>query len=241
MNHYCWSMRFSFPLVKSSSFQCRLTNNYNRIIAAVLMSGNWQTETKHYLDSIMWETINCKSPFLSQAFQQIPRWRLCLKSLQPNSRDCFACGVANPIGLKIRFYNLDTGEVEAHYTVPEMFQGYPGIVHGGIVAAMLDEIAYRSLIVDDPERLMFTARLNIRYRCNVPVEEPLRLVGKRSKVKQRSATAFGYIYSSAGELLAEAEALLIRVPDQMYGTDQLAELGWKVYSETDYSTTGSQD
>lgn len=154
-----------------------------------------------------------------------------MRALQPNSRNCFACGIANPIGLKIRFYNLGPGEVEAHYTVPATFQGYPGIVHGGIVAAMLDEIAYRSLIVDDPECLMFTARLNIRYRCNVPVGEPLRLVGRSGKVKKRSATASGYIYSRDSELLAEAEALLIRVPDDMYQPDQLEVLGWKVYPE----------
>jgi len=154
-----------------------------------------------------------------------------LRSLQPNSRNCFACGIANPIGLKIRFYNLGPGEVEANYTVPEVFQGFPGIVHGGIVAALLDEISYRALIVDDPERLMFTARLTIRYRGNVPVEESLRLVGRSGKVKKRSATAYGYIYSKDGELLAEAEALLIRVPNDMYQPDQLEVLGWKVYPE----------
>jgi acyl-coenzyme A thioesterase PaaI-like protein len=160
-----------------------------------------------------------------------------VKKLQPNSRDCFACGLSNKIGLKIRFYNIRPGEVEASYTVDEVYQGYPGIVHGGIVAAMLDEISYRSLIVDDPQRLMFTARLNIRYRENVPVNQPLRLVGKAGKVKSRTASASGYIYGPDSKLLAEAEALLVRVPKEMYKPEGYEALGWKVYSENEIIST----
>ena len=154
-----------------------------------------------------------------------------MNSPQPNSRDCFVCGVANRIGLKIRFYNLAPGEVEAIYTVDERYQGYPGVVHGGIVAAMLDEISYRALIVDDPHFMMYTARLDIRYRGHVPVGKALRLYGVVGKRKSRTATANGYIYTMDGDLLAEAEALLVKVPDEMLNPEQLEELGWKVYSE----------
>jgi len=154
-----------------------------------------------------------------------------VKSLQPNSRDCFVCGISNPIGLKIRFYNIEPGRVEAEYVVPEEFQGYPGITHGGIVAAMLDEITYRSLIVDDPLRMMYTARLKIRYVKNVPVGVPLKLIGSAGKLKSRTATATGAIYDFDGEMLAEAEALLIKVPEDKFGKNDYVTLGWKVYSE----------
>ena len=152
-----------------------------------------------------------------------------METLQPNSRDCFVCGVANPIGLKLRFYNSTPGTVEAVYTVPEKFQGYPGITHGGIVASMLDEITYRSLIGDDPTRMMYTARLNIRYIKNVPIGEPLQLIGHAGKVKSRTATATGEIYNRDGVKLAEAEALLIRVPGEMFDAEKLNSIGWKVY------------
>ena len=158
-----------------------------------------------------------------------------MNSLQPNSKDCFVCGVVNEIGLKIRFYNLAPGEVEAIYTVDERFQGYPGVVHGGIVAAMLDEISYRSLIVDDPHSMMYTARLDIRYRSHVPVGEPLRLYGVVGKRKSRTATATGYIYNVEGELLAEAQALLVRVPEEMLDPQDLEELGWRVYPEEEFT------
>lgn len=63
---------------------------------------------------------------------------------QPNSRHCFVCGVENPHGLHLTFKQTAPDEVTVEYTVPEHFQGYPGVVHGGIVAAMLDEVAGRA-------------------------------------------------------------------------------------------------
>ena len=163
-----------------------------------------------------------------------------MRSLQPHSRDCFVCGSANSDGLRIRFVNIGPGEVESRYTVDERYQGYPGIVHGGIVAAMLDEISYRSLIVDQPKAMMYTARLDIRYRSHVPVNEPLRLHGVAGRRKSRTASAKGYIYSEDGELLAEAEALLVRVPDEVLADENLNELGWKVYSDEEFNMLGGE-
>jgi acyl-coenzyme A thioesterase PaaI-like protein len=133
--------------------------------------------------------------------------------------------------LKIRFYSTGVDEVTADYTVHEQYQGYPGVVHGGIVAAMLDEAAGRSLMGGDPPRFMYTARLEIRYRKNVPVGQPLRLVGKATKSKSRSAAATSALYTQDGTLLAEAEVLLIDVPGNVLDGVDLEALGWKVYEE----------
>jgi acyl-coenzyme A thioesterase PaaI-like protein len=155
-----------------------------------------------------------------------------MKSLQPNSRHCFVCGVENPLGLHLRFYESGPGEVVAEYTLPENYQGYPGVAHGGIVAAMLDEVAGRCLMGDtNAPRFMFTARLNVTYRKNVPVGQPLRLVGKAGESRGRSATATSTIYDQAGNILAEAEALLINVPEQVLQSVDLSQLGWQVYPE----------
>lgn len=150
---------------------------------------------------------------------------------QPNSRHCFVCGVANPYGLQLRFNESGPGEVTAEYTVPERYQGYPGVVHGGIVAAMLDEVCGRAHMGGDPPRFMFTARLEIRYRHNVPVGKPLRLVGRVARSKTRIATASGEIFDAEGDLLAEAEALLVDVPPDTVSTVDLNALGWKVYED----------
>jgi acyl-coenzyme A thioesterase PaaI-like protein len=150
---------------------------------------------------------------------------------QPNSRHCFVCGVANPYGLQLRFYESSPGEVTAEYTVPEHYQGYPGVVHGGIVAAMLDEVCGRVHMGGDPPRFMYTARLEIRYRHNVPVGQPLRLVGRVARSRARAATATGEIFDAEGNLLAEAEALLVDVPPETVNSVDLEALGWKVYSD----------
>lgn len=156
-----------------------------------------------------------------------------LANLQPNSRHCFICGLENRCGLHLRFYTTAPGEVTVEYTVPDQYQGYPGVVHGGIVAAMLDEVTGR-VFMGNPEapRFMYTARLDIRYRKNVPVGKPLQVVGRAKKCKRRTATATGTIYDAAGEILAEAEALLVDVPASLVDHANLEELGWKVYADT---------
>lgn len=151
--------------------------------------------------------------------------------LQPSSRHCFVCGVSNPFGLKLKFYQSELGEVVADYTVPEQYQGYPGVVHGGIVASMLDEISGRSQMGGDPPRFMYTARLEVRYRKNVPIGKPLRLVGRAGKTKGYTATATSAIYDSNGSLLAEAEALLVDLPAETINSVDLESLGWKVYPD----------
>lgn len=117
------------------------------------------------------------------------------------------------------------------YTVPEQYQGYPGVVHGGIVAAMLDEVCGRAHMGIDPPRFMYTARLDVRYRKNVPVEQPLRIVGMVGKNKSRTATSNGVIYGPEGDILAEADALLVDVPEDFVQSTDLEALGWKVYEE----------
>jgi uncharacterized protein (TIGR00369 family) len=154
-----------------------------------------------------------------------------MKTRQPNSRHCFVCGIENPAGLKLRFDRTGPGEVTAEYTVSSQYQGYPGVVHGGIVAAMLDEATGRSQMEEGEPRFKFTAKLEIHYRKNVPVGQPLRLVGKAGSRRGRVTTANGAIYDMKGTLLASAEAVLVDVPTEMLQSADLESLGWKVYPE----------
>lgn len=153
---------------------------------------------------------------------------------QPNSRQCFVCGIENPAGLHLKFYETAPGEVTADYTAPEHFQGYPGVLHGGVVATLLDETAGRAHMGNASEpRFMFTAKLEVRYRKNVPVGQPLKVVGRAGHDKGRAAEATSAIYSQDGTLLAEANVLLINIPE-LPNPNTLEKLGWKVYpDETD--------
>jgi acyl-coenzyme A thioesterase PaaI-like protein len=153
---------------------------------------------------------------------------------QPNSRMCFICGLENPVGLHLHIYETEPGVVETTYTAPDHFQGYPGVLHGGIVAAILDEMAGRAHMGSDPNspRFMFTAKLEIKYRRNVPIGKPLKIIGKAGKTRAKSAEAWAGLYdAAANELLAEGNALLINVPQEQFDTSRLNELGWKIYPE----------
>lgn len=154
------------------------------------------------------------------------------KIKQPNSKMCFVCGLANPVGLHLHFYEIEPGVIESTYTAPEHFQGYPGVLHGGIVAAILDEISGRTLMggVESP-RFMFTGRLAVKYRKNVPTCQPLKIIGRAGKPRSKFVEAWAGIYDASGTLLAEANALHINVPEDQIDTSQLEELGWKVYPD----------
>ena len=153
---------------------------------------------------------------------------------QPNSRMCFICGLENPIGLHLHFYETEPGTVESIYSAPDHFQGFPGVLHGGIVAAILDEVSARTLIGTDAEnsRFMFTAKLELKYRRNVPINRALRIIGRAGKSRSKSAEAWAGIYDNeTDELLAEGNALLIDVPKDQFDLSRPDELGWKVYPE----------
>ena len=131
-------------------------------------------------------------------------------------------------------YETKPGIVETTYIAPDHFQGYPGVLHGGIVSAIIDEVAGRSHMGSDPNdpRCMFTAKLEVKYRKNVPINKPLKIIGKAGKSRSRSAEAWAGIYNKeTDELLAEGNVLLINVPEDQFDMSMLNELGWKVVPE----------
>ena len=155
-----------------------------------------------------------------------------MKVKQPNSRSCFICGLENPIGLHMHFYETAPDEVTAEYTAPEHYQGYPGILHGGVTAAILDEAAGRAFMGPDPNasNFMYTAELKVKYKKHVPVGQPLKIVGRRGKRIRWTAEATSAIYDTDGTLLAQAFAILVNVPEQLPAKDR-EQLGWKVYPD----------
>lgn len=157
---------------------------------------------------------------------------------QPNSRQCFVCGLENPVGLRLAVYTTAPGEVSSEYTAPDHFQGYPGVVHGGIVASMLDEVVGRAVMGDDTSRFMMTARLQVRYRLPVPVGQPLRLEGKMRRRRGRTAEATARLRLPDDTIAAEAEALLVELTGMPAEQESLEALGWKVYPDSPDAARG---
>ena len=149
----------------------------------------------------------------------------------PNASHCFVCGLENDAGLQLSFYFDDQRQVYSEITVPDHFQGYPGVVHGGIVATMLDETLGRTVMYDDPNRFMFTGRLTTRYRKPAPLGVPLKLVGKVLKDRGRVAECAAYLYGPDGDLIAEAEGLLMQVPEETLSNTDFSGMSWKVHPD----------
>lgn len=131
----------------------------------------------------------------------------------------------------MKFFETSPGEVVAEQTVSDQFQSYPGIVHGGVVAAMLDEASGRSLMSSGQTRFMYTAQLTIRYRKPVPLNQPLKILGHAGENRGRVAKARGEIYGPDGQLLAQAEAVLVDIPQETLDSLDQDAIGWKVYPD----------
>ncbi len=138
-----------------------------------------------------------------------------MRRRQPNSRMCFVCGMQNPIGLKIIFEG-DGKCVWASFIAKEEHQGYPGVLHGGITFALLDEVIGRAAMeLDDSSPWMMTARANMRYRQPVPVGEELTLVGEITRVRSRAVEGRGELRLRDGSVAVEATAMYVKVPQSL--------------------------
>lgn len=149
---------------------------------------------------------------------------------QPGSRHCFVCGRENPVGLKMDFFTTAPGRCQAELTLQAEYEGYPGVVHGGIIASILDETGGRAQM-DDPNRFMVTAQLNVRYRQPVPTGKPLRVVGIAGERRGRVCEAHSEIQDLDGVVLADAELVLVDIPESQLADVDPEALGWRVYPD----------
>jgi acyl-coenzyme A thioesterase PaaI-like protein len=127
-------------------------------------------------------------------------------------QQCFACGAKNPFGLQMNF-RLDGETVVCDFLPRAEHQGFPGIIHGGIVATILDEALNRtSFLLNQPAWTM-TGRLEIRYRLSVPYTVPLRARATLVSQRGRMLQAQGKITRADDEkvIFAEAQGTFMKV------------------------------
>jgi uncharacterized protein (TIGR00369 family) len=149
---------------------------------------------------------------------------------QPSSRSCFVCGRDNGAGLRARWESDRAArEVRSTIVLAEHFHGYPGIAHGGIVAALLDEAMVRSLLLEGTfDDLMVTARMEVAYRRATPTAVPVTVVGRLVKRGSSRATAEAEIRLADGTVTAEAEGLLTRPPPDVAAAWAVEKPFWSV-------------
>lgn len=125
-----------------------------------------------------------------------------------NTRDasrCFVCGPANPIGLRVRFVH-DGGRVTGEFVPTLLHVGFEGVVHGGILAAVLDDaLAALGYCRGEPT---VTARLAVRYRQSARPGEVLRVEAVETGQRRSFRSGRAVLRRADGTVVAEAEATL---------------------------------
>jgi uncharacterized protein (TIGR00369 family) len=166
---------------------------------------------------------------------------------QPNSHGCFICGLANPIGLKMVFHeDQQKNLVRAELTVPETYRSYPGVVHGGIVATILDETSGRALMSDSARAqtggdiFFVTARIEVRYRRATPTNTPLVAVGWVEQLGQDRSRVKGELRLKDGTVLAECTSLVVRPPPEFLARWGEEAAHWRVYSDQELDRAQAQ-
>ena len=127
---------------------------------------------------------------------------------------CFVCGRENPIGLQVEFFvDQEQNRAKASLTIGNNFQGWQGVVHGGIIATLLDETAIYACRPLAHEAV--TAGMSVKYKKPVKVDCPLTLQAEVLSVKRRIAFVHSCLLVDA-KVMAEAEVkvmLLNRATD----------------------------
>lgn len=122
---------------------------------------------------------------------------------------CFGCGEANPIGLHLEFFLAGDGKVVSMAEVGDTFEGPYGLLHGGIIATLLDEIM--SKVMRSRGVLSMTRHMEVDYLRPVPSNTTLRLEGRMTHHEGRKRWAEAKILDGEGKVLAAGKGLFVEV------------------------------
>jgi uncharacterized protein (TIGR00369 family) len=123
---------------------------------------------------------------------------------------CFICGKANPIGLRVDFeVDRERLRIKGRFTPRREHEGYRGIMHGGLVAALLDEAMVKLLWEAGIPAV--SAALDIRLARPARVGEPISISGWVDSLKGRLILAAARVEDAQGNLVAEAKSRCLRV------------------------------
>lgn len=116
---------------------------------------------------------------------------------------CFGCGQDNPIGLRMKF-SPDSKGVKAIFNADRRYQGWPGYLHGGIVACLLDEAVSHAAAATGGRCV--TARLNTRMRRLIPIDTPLTVTSHVTRKTRKVIECAAAVSLPDGTIAAEGSA-----------------------------------
>jgi acyl-coenzyme A thioesterase PaaI-like protein len=120
-----------------------------------------------------------------------------------NEGYCFGCGTHNPAGLKLKF--TKDGEVlRTEFKPDKLHQGWPGLLHGGIVATLLDEVM--SNVAYATGKTCLTAEMSLRQRKPIDINETLVITAWITRHRSKIIETAGKICLKDGTVVAESTA-----------------------------------
>jgi len=125
---------------------------------------------------------------------------------------CFACGVQNDRGLHMEFRREGERAV-CDYTPCEYQQGYPGRMHGGIVTTLIDEAM--GWAVYGAQQWGATARLSVRFRRPVLLDQRLRIEAWVTNNRSRLMELRAEMRDESGALLADGEGTFMKLDERL--------------------------
>lgn len=121
--------------------------------------------------------------------------------------ECFVSGANNPVGLGITV-RRDGQAVVAAVRLGPAYEGPPGRAHGGIVAAVFDDVlGYLLTLRQQPG---FTAQLTVRYLAPTPLDQPLEFHARETGQEGRKLYTAAEAYAD-GQLVADAQATFVLI------------------------------
>ncbi len=127
---------------------------------------------------------------------------------------CFVCGERNASGLRLKF-RREGEQVVAEFLPEAAFEGFPGVVHGGILASLLDETLARTALLY--QQWVMTGRLEIRFRRPARVGQLLRVTAWAEQRRARMVMARGQIAlaEDPSVVVAEGQGTFLPYPAEL--------------------------
>jgi acyl-coenzyme A thioesterase PaaI-like protein len=139
---------------------------------------------------------------------------------QYTSKNCFVCGEQNKFGVRAKFYETDNGEVIGIFNAPFEHSGYPGRMHGGVAAAIVDETIGRAITIKEPDTYAVTLEMTTQFKRPVPVCKELKVIGRITSID-------GRVFEGTGEILLE--------------NGEVAVTGWAKYLKMSFAKITGED
>jgi len=135
----------------------------------------------------------------------------------PEHGICFICGSENPHNVGLRWYVDEKGVVSSEFTLTLAQQGPPGHAHGGLSAAVLDEVM--GAAVWQAGYIVAAAKIELNYRKPVPLGTMITTRGFITRRRGRKIYARGEICLPDGTPLVEGKGLFVIAPQLFEGSN----------------------